>query len=443
MEPMERLKIEKLVAGGYSLARRSDGKVVFLQEGYPGETVIASFVKGKQDFQIMKVSHLISPSEHRRERLCENFPKCGGCDWQDLEYFHQLYWKGEIVKEQFRRVGKMELSQLVVVPSQQRVNYRNKMEFVSYPGKEGLSLGLYARGSLTPVDCDGCVLGLKGFDETRRTFQEILRKTPLRPYDRNGGSGELKHLVLRGNGNQTMAILITKGENLPGEAYIVENIQKRLKNVKTLVHLINTSDKVVLRGVARVLYGDGVLSHQLSWQRFEIPPTAFYQNNSGVTEAIIDHLERELGMTDEDSLLDLYAGVGTFSLTLGRKLRRVVAVESSPVSAKAFRANAKINGMFATQSVESDVVDYLKKQLDSFTTVVMDPPRSGVGRDIILVEKFKPSKVAYISCDPTTLARDISLLKSSGFEIVSVKAFDMFPQTWHVETVVVLSSSKS
>jgi 23S rRNA (uracil1939-C5)-methyltransferase len=435
---MQELLIEKLVAGGYSLARKSDGKIVFLQEGYPGERVIAEPTKKKSDFQIMKVKKLITTSESRRSRLCRNFPQCGGCDWQDLEYSEQLRWKKEIVMEQFRRVGKINLDELDIVASPVETNYRAKMEYVAYGGRNGISLGLYRKASLTPHSCEGCVLGLRDFERIRSSIQDILRKTKIKPYNRLTGKGDLKHLILRGNDRDTMAILVTKRENLPEMEYIREEIGKRLKKVKSLVHLINSNDRIVLRGVSRNLFGEGILNQELAWKRFEIPPTAFFQNNIQITEGIIEYLRGELKLRSEDSLLDLYAGIGTFSLTLGSKLSRVVGVESNPVSIKAFKANANINDLFGIEIVESDAVEYLKNESAEFTTVVLDPPRSGVGKDLSLVSKFRPSRIAYVSCDPTTLARDVAILKESGFELVSVKAFDMFPQTWHVECVGVL-----
>lgn len=440
---MEELKVEKLVAGGYALARKSDGKVVFLEGGYPGEVVLAEAVKGKRDFQMMKVKKVLSVSQSRRPPLCKNFPECGGCDWQTLEYAQQLHWKKEIVKEQFLRIGKLELAELNILPSPRETKYRDKMEFVAFQGRDGLSLGLYGRGGTTPVECTGCVLGLEGFERARVVIEEILRKTPIKPYDRHSGRGDLKHLVLRGNGEDLLAILITKGERLPFKEYLTESVRKRLKNVKSLVHLVNSNDKVVLRGVSRNLFGEGVLNRELHWGQFEIPPTAFFQTNGPVTEKILTYLAGELNLQEDDSLLDLYAGVGTFSLSLGKKVSRVVAVESNPVSVKAFKANANLNDMFSARVVERDAIEFLKGEMDKFTTIILDPPRAGVGKDILLLEKFQPSKIAYISCDPTTLARDTASLKEAGFSLRSLKAFDMFPQTWHVETVALLSREES
>ncbi|HDP77545.1 MAG TPA: class I SAM-dependent RNA methyltransferase, partial [Mesotoga infera] len=172
--------------------------------------------------------------------------------------------------------------------------------------------------------------------------------------------------------------------------------------------------------------------------RFEVPPVAFFQNNLEVTELIIQHIMNEMGQSVGNSLLDLYSGIGTFSITIGNQMKKVTSVESNPVSVKALKANANLNGMFGIDLVMNDVVDFLKSNERQFSTVILDPPRAGVGDGIRLLEKVKPSRIFYVSCDPATLARDTAKLIESGYEISSVKAFDMFPQTWHVETVCLL-----
>ena len=436
---MEELKIEKLIAGGYSLARTREGKVALLDGGYPGEVVLASRSEGKNDFHLMKTERIVTPSNARRERLCTSFPVCGGCDWQTLEYSQQLHWKREIIREQFSRVGKIKVDDFEIVPSPKEVNYRLKMEFVCYQGKKGLSLGLYRRNSKFPVNCRNCVLGLRNFEKTRAVFEDILRKTSLRPYNRANGKGELKHLILRGNRSQVMAILVTKGERLPDEDHIVYSVKKRLSEVSTLVHIMNSNDRVVMRGVSRTLFGEGILEQDLSAKRFEVPPVAFFQNNLEVTELIVQHIVNEMGKSVGNSLLDLYSGIGTFSITIGNQMKKVTSVESNPVSVKALKANANLNGMFGIDLVMSDVIDYLKSNERQFSTVILDPPRAGVGEGIKLLEKARPSRIFYVSCDPATLARDVAKLMEAGFEISSMKAFDMFPQTWHVETVVLMS----
>ncbi|WP_292588529.1 23S rRNA (uracil(1939)-C(5))-methyltransferase RlmD [Mesotoga sp. UBA5557] len=433
---MEELRIEKLIAGGFSLARTKDGKVALLDAGYPGEAVLASRKKGKSDFRLMKVEKIITPSNSRRERLCRSFPICGGCDWQTLEYPEQLLWKKKVIAEQFGRVGKIDLDEFDIVASPKEINYRLKMEYVCFQGKNGLSLGLYRRKSKSPVSCQGCVLGLEGFEKVRAFMEGILRRTSVRPYNQANGKGELKHLILRGNGSGIMAILVTKGEHLPDESRLVHEVKNKLGEVTTLVHLMNANDRVVMRGVSRTLFGEGLLEQELFGKRFEVPPAAFFQNNLQITESIIRHISCELGSSQGDSLLDLYSGIGTFSITIGSQMKNVTSVESNPISVKALKANSNINGMFGADLIMSDTIEYLKSIETHFSTIILDPPRSGVGDDIVLLQKVNPSTIFYVSCDPATLARDVSRLVEAGFKISSIKAFDMFPQTWHVETVV-------
>lgn len=251
----------------------------------------------------------------------------------------------------------------------------------------------------------------------------------------------LKHVVIRYafSTDQLMVIFVTKTESFPWGKSLVQAILKDIPKVHSIIHVMNSKDSVVLRGPYRTLYGEGVIVEEFDWEKFQIPPTAFFQSNYSVTSKLIDHVYRELDLQGNEVVLDLYAGIGTFSMRTSYSSARVIAVESSRVAVKAGKANANVNGRRNIEYIESDVLDFLKSYQGRADKVILDPPRSGAGLDVMKeILRLSPERVVYVSCEPSTLVRDVQFLQNEGYSVVRVKPFDMFPQTYHVETVVTL-----
>ncbi|AKI97140.1 23S rRNA (uracil(1939)-C(5))-methyltransferase RlmD [Kosmotoga pacifica] len=434
----QKLLVEKLVAGGVSLARNDDGKVIFLTGGYPGELIRARRLNTKRDFELWEPVEILKESPFRRRKLCGSFPSCGGCDWQDLEYQEQLKWKKIIVEEQFRRIAKIEVVIPDVVPSREK-HYRNKMEYVAFHSSGELNLGLKRKASDRPVQLDGCVLGNVPFEDLRKRFQRLLNEHSVKPYNTKTKTGNLKHVILRKSSrDEIMAILITKKSEFLELRPIEKRIKSEIPQVNSLIHVHNSRDDVNLRGPYRVLYGEPVLTEEIDGILYQIPPTSFFQVNTWIARKILHYVSGVLSERKHSNLLDLFSGVGLFSLYLAESFESVLAVENSAVSVKAFESNARINQLENVRVLKENVASFLKKAHGKYDVVFIDPPRSGVGKPITMITRLKPSILVYISCNPTTLARDISYLMRSGFRIEDIRAFDMFPQTHHLETIVIL-----
>jgi len=437
MVMVQTFTVEKLVAGGLSLARTQEGKIVFIIGGYPGEQIEAVRINRKRDFELWKPTEILKSSPYRRERLCESFPRCGGCDWQDLMYDQQLKWKAKIIQEQFKRLAKIDIPLPEVVPSKE-MHYRNKVEYVAFNTPNGIKLGFKEKASVKPVEPQGCVIGDIVFEDLRIKIQRVLNEFRLKAYDPEKGTGNLKHLVLRkSSSGENMAILIGKKSEFPELKTITNLLKQKLPQIDSFVYVHNSRDNINLRGPYRVLYGEGVLTEKIDDILYQVPPTSFFQVNTFIAREILHYIAETIEFEKRESLLDLFAGVGFFSVFFGKAFDRITAVESSGVSVKALEANARINRLNNIEVIKEDALNYVRKNKGKhqYEVILLDPPRSGMGKTISLLKSFKPKLIIYVSCDPATLARDTRYLMESNVEITRVKGFDMFPLTHHVETV--------
>ncbi|MCD6552037.1 23S rRNA (uracil(1939)-C(5))-methyltransferase RlmD, partial [Thermotoga sp.] len=430
---LEHVRIDKMVNGGYGLARLQSGKIVLVEGAYPGEEVLIKTFREKKDFAFGKVVSLIKESEDRIKPPCKYFGRCGGCHWMDIRYEKQLLYKKAIIEDLFERVG-LSVEVEDVEPSDLVFHCRTKMEF----HLQGRRLGLKQRGSDLVIDVRSCEVAPEGTNEILEIIREAIQVLNIPVYNRLTKRGVLKHVVVRYafSTDQLMVIFVTKTESFPWGKSLVQAILKGLPKVHSIIHVMNSKDSVVLRGPYRTLYGEGVIVEEFDWEKFQIPPTAFFQSNYSVTSKLIDHVYRELDLRGNEVVLDLYAGIGTFSVRTSYSSAKVVAVESNRIAVKAGKANSNVNGRKNIEYVESDVREFLKSYQGRANRVILDPPRSGAGLDVMKeISKLSPERVVYVSCEPSTLVRDVQFLQKEGYSIERVKPFDMFPQTYHVETV--------
>lgn len=432
--------VERFVHGGYGIGKLPGGKLVLVEGGYPSELVKITITQERNDVAFGKVVEILEPAKFRRVPRCKYFGTCGGCHLMDIDYNTQLALKKEVIQDQLKRIAKVETEVKDTIPSDLEYGYRSKMEF-AFGFKDGkVLLGLKRRNSSEVVSINECPISPNSFNKALAVVPEIVETTKVKIYNPLRRTGTLKHLVLRfsHSHNQTMAIFVTKTETFREARDIRALLLRKVPQINSIIHAMNSSDTVVLRGPYKTLYGSGVLEVEMDYEKFQIPPTAFFQINHHITNKMIEHVVKGLQLEGNEVVLDLYAGIGTFTIRLAMLSKFVTAVESSHISVKAGRANANINSLRNVKFEEADVEEFLKS-CDSFVDiVVLDPPRTGAGKTVCqkLLE-LKPRKIAYISCDPATLARDLAILKEL-YEIESVQPFDMFPQTYHVETVVLL-----
>jgi len=435
--------IEKLIYGGYGLARYNN-EIYMVENVYPQDIVRVKEKFKKKNTIFASVEQIIKPSPYRTASPCKHFPKCGGCQWLGLKYEQQLQAKHSIVEEQFRRIGSIEVNVSQIIESDDSTQYRSKMEFGFSYGKKTV-LGLKEASTHNIIDINNCIISPAPFDKIRNTVKSIISDMNLSVYDPEKKSGVLKHLVLRKSfsKNETMLIFVTHTEYFPKEHEFKEELSKKV-HADSIVHVMNTSDTVTLRGPYKTWKGEGVLREEFDGFLFQIPPTSFFQNNYNVTHKMLNYILKYFKTlnTASDSLLDLYCGVGLFSIYFAPLFKTVYGVETSKVSIKAACSNSNINSVRNTRFSSSKSEDFILQsciESKKFSYAIIDPPREGIGvLSAKNLAKITEKAIVYISCDPTTLARDIRAFMESGFEVLSVQPFYMFPNTYHVETVVIL-----
>ncbi|MCD6450579.1 MAG: 23S rRNA (uracil(1939)-C(5))-methyltransferase RlmD [Thermotogaceae bacterium] len=439
------VKIEKIVNGGYGLGTFEDGKKVFVEGAYPDEVVKVEIVKEKRDFSFAKPVYFVEKSPFRRTPLCPNFNQCGGCHFMDISYEKQLDFKREIVKDLFERiVGFSDVEKTVASPL--GLNYRTKVELTAAFIKGEPKLGFKVRKSHFLVSIKECLIAPERANMILEKLPKILSAAEVPIYNFRKRKGILKHVVVRHafSTNQTMVIFVTKTENFPQAKILSKLLVKEFPWVYSIIHVMNSKDSVILRGPYRTLHGEGIIVEEFDWETYQIPPTAFFQSNYYVAKKLADFVFKVSEVSGKERVLDLYSGVGLFSLRLSSAAKKVVGVESNRVSYKAAVSNSHINERKNTSFVNSDVLEFLKNNEENFDIVVVDPPRSGMEKEAIAeLLGAKPKKIIYISCEPSTLARDVKALVDGGYKLERVVPFDMFPQTFHVETVALLQMKSS
>lgn len=436
---LQEVTIEKMVNGGYGLGKLPSGKTVFVEGAYPGERVLVKLTRIKKDFSFAKTVTVLEPSPKRVIPPCPHFGVCGGCQWMDIDYEEQLAYKKNILEDTLKRIGKIEETVLPVVPSERISRYRGKMEFSLSKDKY---LGLKMRYSHKIVKIKRCEISPDIFNDILRNLRKLLDIFEIPIYDFERKKGVLKHVVLRHavSTNQTMVIFVTKTESFQEGKELAKKLKSAVPGITSIIHVMNSKDSVVLRGPYRTLWGEGIILERFDWEEFQIPPTAFFQNNYWITRKMLDHVYKELNLEGNETVLDLYSGIGTFSIRTAKGARKVIAVESNRISVKAGKSNASINRVKNVNFVEDDVEDFLGSIDRRVDKVILDPPREGAGIEVMKhLLNLKPVRIVYVSCEPSTLARDLKVLVEGGYSIEKIQPFDMFPHTFHVETVVTLS----
>jgi 23S rRNA (uracil1939-C5)-methyltransferase len=392
--------------GGDAFARMADGKPVFLPFAIPGERVRVRIPSERKDYNIGELVEVLTPSPWRIEPRCRHFGVCGGCHYQHLTYAHQLEVKQKIVLDQMRRIGKMmDPPVKPIIPSPAEWNYRNTMQFhLSPAGKPGFR---DTRGARV-VEVQECHLPLP-------ELGELWPNLDIEP------SAGIDRVILRAGSD---------GELLVG-------LESERQNPPELTLDLSLSLHYLGRGGDTLMAGDAYNIMTVNGVNFAVSPRSFFQVNLPQAEAMVKYALANCDVTSQSTVLDLYCGVGLFSAFLAPRVRQLVGVELSESACNDFALNldAHENVSLYVGKVE-EVAPALELQPD---LVILDPPRAGLDRRVVeYLKSSKARQVIYVSCDPSTLARDCRRLSDGGFVVESIQPFDFFPQTYHVESVVVM-----
>jgi 23S rRNA (uracil1939-C5)-methyltransferase len=442
------LQIDSLAYGGNGVARLN-GFVVFVRRGLPGDRVRARVTKVKRGFAEAIAEAVLDPSEQRVDAPCTHFPACGGCRFQDLAYDSQVAQKEAQVRNALVRLGGFrEPSLEPILPAASQFHYRNKLEYSFTQTDQGVGLGFHRAGRWDEVlDIGRCWLTTELGNGIRHAVREWAREERLEPYDQGTQTGYLRHLVVRQGRNTRQALvqLVTA----PGERFDTGyfcDVLRRFPEVRSIHWAVNDSPAEVTNLPTALLWGDDAIEEELGGLRFRIRPNAFLQTNTEMAERLYA-LARELaGLTGSETVYDLYCGTGTIGLTLARDALTVWGVEISEESVACAIENAELNGIGNAAFFAGNVgqaLEELRERAGPPDVVVVDPPRAGLaGKALRRIGRLGASRIVYVSCNPTTLASDLKVLRDeSGYALVRAKPVDMFPHTPHVECVALLEQT--
>jgi 23S rRNA (uracil1939-C5)-methyltransferase len=446
------LVIDKLAFGGKALGR-VDGFVVFVDHAVPGQKVRVRLTRKKPRFAEGKVVQILEQSPAYTPPFCPHFGLCGGCQWQDLAYEEQLYWKHVQVQECLRHLAGLAPENILTpVASPATRYYRNKMEFTFAPksaGESACTLGLHVGDSFHRIfDVEQCFLQSP---QSSALVQEVRRwcaASNLPAYNPRTHRGFWRFLVVReGRGTgQTLVHLITSTTDTAG---VVETLTAHLASgfpeITTFVHSVSRKKAQVAVGeTSRTLYGPGFIEELIGGVRLRVSAQAFLQTNTAATANLYEAIRRMGEFTGEETVWDLYCGAGSIALILAPHVRRVVGFELVPAAVHDAYINSRLNGLDNCRFIAGDLKETIHEAQRAASgephpqVVITDPPRAGLHPQVVqAILALAPRRLIYVSCNPATLARDLALFQER-YAIVSIQPFDLFPHTSHIECLACL-----
>lgn len=424
-----------------------NGMAVFVQGAIEGEKVVAKIIKVAKNYAVARVEEWIIKSPERREPFCQAYKRCGGCSLQHMTYDMQLKFKHKVVTDNLERIGGFRGIHInPVIGMDNPMNYRNKAQYPIGTGDEGPIAGFYARRSHTIIDSETCGIQHTGSEKVKNTVMDIIRKLNIPVYNEKTGEGILRHIITRVSYStgDIMVILVVTKERVPNLNKLIQMVTDKISEVKSIVLNINRRrDNIILGDIVKTVYGSGTLIDRLGHLTFHISPLSFYQVNPVQTVILYEKALKFAGLTGNETVFDLYCGIGTISLFLAEKAEKVIGVEVIPEAVESANKNAKLNNISNAKfycGAAEEVVPRLYDEGIKADVVVVDPPRKGCDSTLLeTMVKMQPKRIVYVSCNPSTLARDLKYLAANGYNLREVQPVDLFPWTEHVETVCLMS----
>ncbi|MCQ2470585.1 MAG: 23S rRNA (uracil(1939)-C(5))-methyltransferase RlmD [Clostridia bacterium] len=440
------LNIDSCTALGSGVGKYK-GMTVFAANTAPGDHVLLHIIKAKPNYAVGKVVKVIHPSKMRITPACNVFEKCGGCAFGHLNYKDELQIKYTQVKDNFNRLGGLDIIPQPIIPSVSENRYRNKAQFPVSTDKFGLAeIGFFAPHSHRVVDCADCLLQPEDFKKITDIFRNWIRIFKIPAYDERSRKGILRHIYLRKavSTGEIMVCAVINGNSLPYSDELVFELTDAMPSIKSIILNINKKDtNVVLGDKCITLYGKDYITDILCGLKFNISPLSFYQVNHDTAEILYKKAAEYADLKGDETLLDLYCGTGTIGLTMANKAKSLIGVEIIPQAVENANRNAELNGVKNARFICADAAkaaEMLESEGVRPDVIVVDPPRKGCDESLIgTIAKMNPERIVYVSCDSATLARDCKRLKEYGYEVKEATPVDMFPRAPHCETVAVLS----
>ena len=446
--PVKKNEVYKIEIGGMTHEGQGVGRIdnftVFVDGPIKGEEVQIKIIKVNKNYAVGKLINVIKASPDRVEPVCKVFNRCGGCSLQHMSAQAALKFKTDLVTDNIRRIGK--LKDVVVHDTLGMVrpyNYRNKAQYPVGRLKDELVVGFYAKKSHAIVDSPECIIQHSVSDKAKLIVKRFLKDNKISVYDEETRKGLVRHVMTRMgfNTGELMVVLVLNGKSLPQQDKLVKSLTEEIPEIKSIVLNVNTANTNIILGSRNiVIFGQETITDYIGKFKFKISPLSFFQVNPVQTEVLYNKALEYAGLTGEETVFDLYCGIGTISLFLCEKAKKVYGVEVVEEAIRDAKENAKLNGVdnveFLVGEAERIIPDMYQKGVRA-DVVVVDPPRKGC--DEVLLDtlvSMSPERIVYVSCNPATLARDLAFLAERGFEVLEVQPVDMFPWSSHVEAVV-------
>ena len=458
------LQITDLGTGGEGIGKH-EGMTFFVKGALPGDLIEAGVTKLKKTYGYARIVRILEPSEDRVEPICPVAGKCGGCQIMQMDYRAQLRFKERKVAQDLIRIGGFseELVAKVMQPiigMEEPYHFRNKAQYPIQEDEQGNPIaGFYALRSHRVVESDRCYLGVNVNEEILAIVKDYMRANKVSAYDETTGKGLLRHVLIRVgfSSKEVMVCLIINGSTLPAASDLIARLQQVEGMTSISVNSNTRRDNVIMGNVTKTLWGSDYITDAIGGVQFQIQPRSFYQVNLVQTEKLYGKALEYANLTGQETVWDLYCGIGTISLFLAQKAKTVYGVEIVPEAIEDAKRNAALNGMdnahfyvgkaeevlpeyYEQGSIHGEKIAAADEKLKAPDVIVVDPPRKGCDEKCLsTMVQMAPKRIVYVSCDPATLARDLKFLCAEGYELQEVTPVDQFGHSLHIENAVLLT----
>ena len=430
---------------------KADGFTVFVKDAVIGDTVTAKIMKAKKNYGYGRLMEILKPSPYRVDPICPSARQCGGCQLQAVSYEEQKAFKEKKLRGHLERIGGFkELPMEPLIGMDEPYHYRNKAQFPVGRNKEGrIVTGFYAGRTHAIIENRDCALGIPQNKEVLDRVIAHMEKYNIAPYDEMTGKGLVRHIFVRYGffTGELMVCLIINGQDFPHQKELVEKLGEIPGMTSISLNINKKRNNVILGDKVKTIWGKEYITDKIGDISYEISPLSFFQVNPHQTWKLYSKALEYADLHGEETVWDLYCGIGTISLFLAQKAKFVRGVEIVPAAIEDARRNAHLNEIDNVEFFVGKAEEVLPREYEKngvyADVIVVDPPRKGCDEMLLkTILKMQPKRVVYVSCDSATLARDLRFLCDNGYELKKVCGVDQFPQTVHVETVVLLSHKK-
>jgi len=442
------VKVDSLGYEGEGVAK-IDRYPIFIPGALKGETVRTEIIKAKKKYAHGKLIEILEKSNDRKEPECSNYEKCGGCTLMHLSYEGQLEFKFDRVKDCMKKIAGLD-EKIVKYPlgMENEYRYRNKVIYSVGLVEDKLAIGFFSEKTHEIINMDTCLLQDEEADKILKVIRAWMEKYSIIPAKKDGllnNDGLVRNIMIRKGfkTNEVMVVLVTTDKEIPYKDELIDGLNKEVMNLKSVIQNINSNDtNLVLGDKCITLWGEDYICDYIGEYKFNISPLSFFQINSIQTEILYNKVLEYANLSGDEVVFDAYCGIGTITLSLSKNAQKVYGVEIEEQAIENAKVNGKQNQITNSEFYVGKVEKIIPQLINDGVKpdlIVVDPPRKGCDAKLLdAIGEAKPKRVVYVSCDPSTLARDLKHLCGFGYEVVEVQPVDMFPMTKHVECCVLL-----